>query len=30
MAPPSHWQSYFDAPPADEEGCDYFWDMNEK
>lgn len=30
MAPPSHFQSYFAAPPCDEEGCDYFWDMNEK
>jgi hypothetical protein len=30
MAPASRWQSYFAAPPCDEEGCDYFWDMNEK
>lgn len=30
MAPASHWQSYFGTPPYNEEGCDYFWDMNEK
>ena len=30
MAPESRWQSYFQAPPFTEEGCEYFWDMNEK
>lgn len=30
LAPPDHFQSYFAHPPATEEGCDYFWDVNEK
>jgi len=30
MAPADRWQSYFATPPFNEEGCDYFWDMNEK
>ena len=30
MAPASRWQSYLATPPFTEEGCDYFWDMNEK
>lgn len=30
MAPANRWQSYFAAPPCNEEGCEYFWDMNEK
>ncbi len=30
MAPTSRWQSYLATPPYDEEGCDYYWDMNEK
>jgi len=30
MAPADRWQSYFAAPPCNEEGCEYFWDMNEK
>jgi hypothetical protein len=30
MAPVSRWQSYIAAPPYTEEGCEYFWDMNEK
>jgi hypothetical protein len=30
MAPPERFQSYFGTPPFTEEGCDYFWDMNEK
>ena len=30
MAPADRWQSYFGAPPMKEEGCEYFWDMNEK
>ena len=30
MATASRWQSYFATPPYDEEGCEYFWDMNEK
>jgi len=30
MAPASDWQSYFAPPPFTEEGCEYYWDMNEK
>jgi len=30
MAPSSRWQSYLATPPYTEEGCEYFWDMNEK
>lgn len=30
MAPADRWQSYFGTPPFTEEGCEYFWDMNEK
>lgn len=30
MAPASRWQSYLGTPPFDEDGCEYFWDMNEK
>ena len=30
LAPSSDWQSYFAPPPFTEEGCDYFWDVNEK
>lgn len=31
MAPPDRYQSYFAPPPFKEkEGCEYFWDMNEK
>ena len=30
MAPPDRYQSQFAAPPFTEEGCEYFWDMNEK
>lgn len=30
MAPANRWQSYFAAPPCTEDGCEYFWDMNEK
>jgi len=30
MAPPDRFQSYFATPPYTEEGCEYFWDMNEK
>jgi hypothetical protein len=30
MAPADRWQSFFAAPPMKEEGCEYFWDMNEK
>ena len=30
MSSPSNWQSYFAAPPCTEEGCEYYWDMNEK
>lgn len=30
MAPESRWQSYLSTPPYTEEGCEYFWDMNEK
>lgn len=30
IAPASHWQSYFEDPPFTEEGCNYFWDVNEK
>lgn len=30
MAPASRWQSYLATPPYTEEGCEYFWDMNEK
>lgn len=30
MAPESRWQSYLDTPPFNEDGCEYFWDMNEK
>lgn len=30
MAPASRWQSYLSTPPFDEDGCEYFWDMNEK
>lgn len=30
MAPPDRYQSQFAAPPFTDEGCEYFWDMNEK
>ena len=30
MAPADRWQSYFGTPPFNEDGCEYFWDMNEK
>lgn len=30
MAPPDRYQSQFATPPYTEEGCEYFWDMNEK
>ena len=30
LANPSHFQSFFAPPPYTEEGCDYFWDVNEK
>jgi hypothetical protein len=30
IAPASRWQSYIETPPFTEEGCDYFWDVNEK
>jgi hypothetical protein len=30
LAPADRWQSYIQAPPFTEEGCDYFWDVNEK
>jgi hypothetical protein len=30
LAPPDRFQSYFAAPPRNEEGCEYFWDVNEK
>lgn len=30
MAPANRWQSYFGTPPFNEDGCEYFWDMNEK
>jgi hypothetical protein len=30
MAPTDRFQSYFATPPYTEEGCEYFWDMNEK
>jgi len=30
VAPESHFQSYFSTPPHDDEGCEYFWDINEK
>jgi hypothetical protein len=30
MAPASRWQTYLATPPYTEEGCEYFWDMNEK
>jgi hypothetical protein len=30
MAPSGIWQTYLATPPHTEEGCDYFWDMNEK
>jgi hypothetical protein len=30
MAPPDRYQSQFAAPPCTDEGCEYFWDMNEK
>jgi hypothetical protein len=30
MAPSDRFQSYFATPPYTEEGCEYFWDMNEK
>ena len=30
IAPADRWQSYIETPPFTEEGCDYFWDVNEK
>ena len=30
IAPADRWQSYFGTPPFTEDGCDYFWDVNEK
>ena len=30
IAPADRWQSYFGTPPFDEDGCEYFWDVNEK
>jgi len=30
MAPTGIWQTYLATPPYTEEGCEYFWDMNEK
>lgn len=30
LAPPDRYQSQFAAPPCTEEGCEYFWDVNEK
>jgi hypothetical protein len=30
MAPSNRFQSYIATPPYTEEGCEYFWDMNEK
>lgn len=30
LAPTDRWQSYLGTPPFTEEGCDYFWDVNEK
>jgi len=30
MAPTDRFQSYLATPPYTEEGCEYFWDMNEK
>jgi hypothetical protein len=30
MAPASRWQSYLATPPYAKDGCEYFWDMNEK
>lgn len=30
MAPASHFQSYFAAPPCDEDGCEYFWNIDEE
>ena len=30
MAPANRFQSYFATPPCTEDGCEYFWDMNEK
>jgi len=30
MAPTGIWQAYLATPPYTEEGCEYFWDMNEK
>lgn len=29
LAPPDRYQSQFAAPPHTEEGCEYFWDINE-
>lgn len=29
-APADRWQSYFGTPPFNENGCEYFWDVNEK
>lgn len=30
VAPPDRWQSYFAAPPHKEDGCEYFWNIEEK
>ena len=30
LAPPDRYQSQFAAPPCTDEGCEYFWDVNEK
>ena len=30
IAPADRWQSYFGTPPFDEDGCEYFWDVNEE
>lgn len=30
MAPADRFQSYFAAPPCDDDGCEYFWNIDEK
>ena len=30
IAPADRWQSYFGTPPFTKDGCEYFWDVNEK
>lgn len=30
VAPSQRWKTYLEAPPFNEEGCDYFWDVNEQ